>query len=90
MQKKYVISLSKSERQTCEETVKRLKGTNQKMRRAQILLQAGPIGETIKKLQRKIKAWYADVNKTQRGVDWQMKIDDARSKLKTVYPKIKL
>jgi hypothetical protein len=24
------------------------------------------------------------------GVDWQMKIDDARSKLKSVYPKIKL
>jgi len=30
-----------------------------------------------------------DVNKTQRGVDWQMKTDDARSKLTSVYPKIK-
>jgi hypothetical protein len=30
------------------------------------------------------------VNRTQRGVDWQMKIDDARAKLKSVYPKIKL
>ena len=27
---------------------------------------------------------------TQRGVDWQLKIDDARCKLKSVYPKIKL
>jgi hypothetical protein len=27
---------------------------------------------------------------TQRGVDWQMKIDDARSKLTSIYPKIKL
>jgi len=35
-------------------------------------------------------AWSTDVNNTQRGVDWQMKIDDARTKLKSVYPKIKL
>lgn len=35
-------------------------------------------------------AWSNDVNDTQRGVDWQMKIDDARCKLKSVYPKIKL
>jgi hypothetical protein len=35
-------------------------------------------------------AWSTDVNKTQRGVDWQMKIDDARCKLTAVYPKIKL
>lgn len=39
-------------------------------------------------LQDEIKAWSEDVNRTQRGVDWQMKIDDARSKLKSVYPKI--
>lgn len=35
-------------------------------------------------------AWSIDVNATQRGVDWQMKIDDARTKLKSVYPTIKL
>jgi hypothetical protein len=35
-------------------------------------------------------AWSSDVNSIQRGVDWQMKIDDARCKLKSVYPKIKL
>jgi len=35
-------------------------------------------------------AWSTDVNGTQRGVDWQMKIDDARCKLTSVYPKIKL
>ncbi len=35
-------------------------------------------------------AWSSDVNSTQRGVDWQMKIDDARGKLTSVYPKIKL
>ena len=30
------------------------------------------------------------INATQRGVDWQMKIDDAHCKLTSVYPKIKL
>ncbi len=35
-------------------------------------------------------AWSTDVTATQRGVDWQMKIDDARMKLKSVYPTIKL
>lgn len=34
--------------------------------------------------------WSTDVNTTQRGVDWQMKIDDARCKLISIYPKIKL
>jgi hypothetical protein len=27
------------------------------------------------------------VNSNQRGVDWQMKVDDARIKLKSVYPR---
>jgi len=35
-------------------------------------------------------AWSTDVNSTQRGVDWQMKTSDARCKLKSVYPKIKV
>ena len=34
-------------------------------------------------------AWHEDVNQTQRGVEWQMKIDDARTKLTSVYPKTK-
>lgn len=41
-------------------------------------------------LQEEIAAWSCDVNTTQRGVDWQMTIDDARCKLKSVYPKIKV
>jgi hypothetical protein len=41
-------------------------------------------------LREETKAWSNDVNATQRGVDWQMKIDDARTKLKSVYPTIKL
>ncbi len=47
------------------------------------------IGE-IGILQEEIAAWSCDVNTTQRGVDWQMRIDDARCKLKSVYPKIKV
>lgn len=43
----------------------------------------------IPTLQDETSAWSTDVNSTQRGVDWQMKIDDARCKLKSVYPKIK-
>ena len=44
----------------------------------------------LKSLREQIRARSDDVNDTQRGVDWQMKIDDARCKLKSVYPKIKL
>jgi hypothetical protein len=41
-------------------------------------------------LRAEVEAWSSDVNSTQRGVDWQMEIDDARCKLASVYPKIKL
>lgn len=44
----------------------------------------------LKTLREEIAAWSDDVNKTQRGVDWQMKIEDARCKLKSVYPIIKM
>jgi hypothetical protein len=45
---------------------------------------------SIQELQQETAAWHDDVNQTQRDVDWQMKIDDARVKLKSVYPKSKL
>ena len=35
-----------------------------------------------------VSAWSIDINSMQRGVDWQMEVDDARCKLKSVYPKI--
>jgi hypothetical protein len=44
----------------------------------------------LRSLRERIGAWSDDVNGTQRGVDWQMKIADARCKLKSIYPKIKL
>ena len=44
----------------------------------------------LRTLRDRIAAWSKAVNNAQRGVDWQMKIDDARCKLRSVYPKIKL
>ena len=41
-------------------------------------------------LRTEIEAWSSDVNARQRGVDWHMTVDDARCKLKSVYPKILL
>lgn len=44
----------------------------------------------LSQLQSEIADWSDDVNSTQRGVDWQMKISDARYKLKSLYPKIRV
>ena len=44
MIKKYIVRLSEQERQVCQEVVKKLKGTSQKVRRAQILLKADADG----------------------------------------------
>lgn len=44
----------------------------------------------IESLREETSAWSSDVNARQRGVDWHMKVDDARVKLTSVYPKIKL
>ena len=38
MNKKYIVRLSDEERQVCQDVVKKLKGTSQKVRRAQVLL----------------------------------------------------
>ena len=42
----------------------------------------------LETLHGEVSAWSSDINGTQRGVDWQMRVDDARCKLKSVYPKI--
>jgi hypothetical protein len=44
---------------------------------------------TIEELRAETTAWYEYTNDKQRGVDWQFRIDDARTKLKSLYPKIK-
>jgi hypothetical protein len=43
---------------------------------------------SIKALRLEVEAWSRHCNNKQRGVDWQFKIDDARTKLKSLYPKI--
>ncbi len=42
--KKYIVRLSEAERKTCEEVVKKLKGSSQKARRARILLKVDADG----------------------------------------------
>ena len=42
----------------------------------------------LETLHGEVSAWSIDANGTQRGVDWQMQVDDARRKLKSVYPEI--
>ena len=44
MYKKYIVRLSDEERRVCHEVVKKLKGSSQKARRAQILLKADADG----------------------------------------------
>jgi hypothetical protein len=36
------------------------------------------------------RIWSEKTNAKQRGVDWQFRIEDARIKLKRLYPKIKV
>ena len=42
---------------------------------------------TIEELRRETEAWQQAVNAKQRGVDWQFRTDDARVRLKSLYPK---
>ena len=44
MYKKYIVRLSDEERQSCTEVIQKLKGSSQKVRRAQILLKADADG----------------------------------------------
>jgi len=43
---------------------------------------------TIELLQTETAAWEHHTNDKQRGVDWQFQVEDARIKLRSVYPKI--
>ncbi len=50
---------------------------------------AGRRIDCLEFLQSEIEAWSTRTNDKQRGVDWQFKIENARVKLKRLYPKIK-
>lgn len=43
---------------------------------------------TIEELRTETNAWQNAINDRKRGVDWQFKLDDARIKLTSLYPKI--
>jgi len=43
---------------------------------------------TVEELREEIAAWAQRSNGKQRGVDWQFKIEDARAKLKSLYPNV--
>ena len=43
----------------------------------------------IETLREETQAWSNYQNSNQRGVDWQFKVDNARTKLKSLYPKSK-
>jgi hypothetical protein len=45
---------------------------------------------TIELLREETMAWHKHSNDKQREVDWQFKVDDARVKLKSVYPKLQV
>ena len=67
-------------RESCEKTCETDRG-----RRAT----GGRRFATIDLLRQETTAWHPRSNDKQRGVDWQFRIDDARIKLQSVYPKIK-
>jgi hypothetical protein len=45
--------------------------------------------QDLEKLSEAVAAWSTASNDKQRGVDWQFTIEDARVKLKSLYPQIK-
>ena len=45
---------------------------------------------TIEELREETRAWHEHINDRQRGVEWQLKLEDARVNLKSLYPKIEV
>ena len=45
---------------------------------------------TVEELRTQTTAWHEHSNARQRTVDWQFRIDDARVKLKSIYPKLEV
>ncbi len=43
---------------------------------------------SLKMLRKETAAWASSCNSKQRGVDWQFTTEDARQKLKSLYPKV--
>ena len=45
---------------------------------------------TVEELRTQTTAWHEHSNARQRTVNWQFRIDDARVKLKSIYPKLEM
>jgi DDE superfamily endonuclease len=45
---------------------------------------------TVEELRAQTTAWHEQKNARQRTVDWQFKVDDARVKLKSIYPNLEV
>jgi len=45
---------------------------------------------TQTEVEHRIAAWQVDRNERQKGIDWQFSTDDARIKLKRLYPKVEM
>ena len=43
---------------------------------------------TLARMRREIEAWVVDRNQRQTEIDWQFKTEDARIKLKSLYPQL--
>jgi len=43
---------------------------------------------SLSDLNKDLKAWHTKRNDSQKGIDWQFKTDDARIKLKHLYPNV--
>jgi hypothetical protein len=87
MKKKYIVRLTESERETCCQVIKKLKGTSQKVRRAQIFLKADVDGPAW--TDRKIAEAFSCRTKTvenirQRFVEQGFEQTLERKKLQTV------
>jgi hypothetical protein len=102
MPKKYVVRLVDAERTMLEVLIKTKRVAFQKVLRARVLLKADVDGpswtdqeiaialdcrrKTVENIRERFVTEGLDVTLN----DWQFKIDDARVKLKSIYPKIEV
>ena len=102
MAPRYRVTLTKEERKDLEAISTKGKRAARTVlyARALLLLDAGEHGpkwvvaqvagriDCIEKMRIEVAAWNTDRNNRQTKVDWQFKTDDARIKLKRLYPKL--
>ncbi len=87
--KKYLVRLTDEERAVCEATIKNQKGKSEKLRRATTrpCLADRRITDLLT-LQAEIAAWMNRTNAKQRVIRWLFTIENARVKLRSLYPNI--